>query len=611
MFNILNNLKLGDKNMSVLIYQIGRLEKGMEPINFNIKKNLEDEEGIKIKSVLSSFALKKYMLEYEEKKQVKVILAFPVSIPFNRNLVEKRISNKNIEEKNVIDKNIIDKNLINKNMANKNMPNDESGLPEELREKIKEIIEDEKEREKYFDNPKDFFSFHPHTKEADDFIVLHSIGKFSGIDFDTDITDIILEIFLDMIKRVNQLENIKLERKDLNIDDSSNLEKNIQDNKVNIFIDISSGHNIYVSALIEAARNLSNYYNLLHYFDSNKIQVNLLFSDPVFSKEETYDIHKSYIMEQNISFSSPLNSDQIKQKKIASDIYKEKIHEIDINNLLSDRYFYLNDEQDLGNLKDEKKKNLDISTKEFFVSQRKKEINFLLEKFGILFSALKNGIPLSLFSFSMPDEKIVFNCINDIVTTGSLFLSKNYLNSNQINYQSYIKVLSSLALMISIIKMLNEKNIHKDEEVSYSKLIELFVDKKTTIFNILKNEYARLLISNELLTYKKPNKYADNKSVFERTNNHWQILDKSMPFRNDYKNDTKHNDINSNNSDKNSDKDIVKNKKTLENINPRHFLAHAGFERNIVEVKKEGKELYFRYRKDALDRVKSILLDEI
>ncbi len=637
--------------MSVLIYQVGRLEKGMAPIDFNIKNENGEKKGIKIKSVLSSFALKKYLVEYENKKDVKVILGYPVSLPFNKNLLNINPINNNIVNTNQENTIRLNTNLLNINQENTNILDkitiskstmEAIGLSFELKEKIKKINEDEKERGKYLESPYDFFKFHPDSKEADDFIILHSIGKFNNVDFESSITDIILEIFLDMVQRVNSDYNINdktndkiNERIDFKIDDkifekidkikNKKIDQNIDD-ELNIYIDISSGHNIYVSALIEAARKFSVFYNLLHYFDSNKIHIKFLFSDPIFSKDETYDIHKSYSLQQNIFFVSPLTAKEIKERKIARDIYTKKIYEIDIENLLDEREFYINDIEngmfekymsDNNSLKiseKEKKveKKVDKKAKEFLINQREKEICFLLEKFGILFSALKNGTPLALYSFQLPEEAVVLRCMDDIIKSTRFLLSKSYLNSKnseQLGYESIVKVLNSLAFLISIVKMLNEKGIEKKDQVTYSELIENFTNDKTSIFDLIENRSASLLISNELTKYKEPIKYSDRKSVFARTGNRWQILDKSMPPRDnpgkDYKNQFK-------NIEKKKE-NIAKNpwKKINENINPRNFLAHSGFERNLVEVKKENMELYFRYRKDMLEKVKKILIDNI
>jgi len=44
-----------------------------------------------------------------------------------------------------------------------------------------------------------------------------------------------------------------------------------------------------------------------------------------------------------------------------------------------------------------------------------------------------------------------------------------------------------------------------------------------------------------------------------------------------------------------------------EEIIHRNFIAHCGFERNCVEVRKENEEVFIRYRKEVLERIKEIL----
>ena len=62
----------------IYLYQIGRLDKDViksQKLNFLIDKNFFESE-------LSSFALKNYF-----KDNVKCILIYPVSLPFNKRLI--------------------------------------------------------------------------------------------------------------------------------------------------------------------------------------------------------------------------------------------------------------------------------------------------------------------------------------------------------------------------------------------------------------------------------------------------------------------------------------------------------------------------------------------
>jgi CRISPR-associated (Cas) DxTHG family. len=277
----------------IYLYQIGRLDKDViksQKLNFLIDKNFFENE-------LSSFALKNYF-----KDNVKCILIYPVSLPFNKRLIS------------------------------------DSNETNEFREILKTAIENPVD---YFKNPREFFKDHPHTKYADDFIVIHSIGEFEKQIFEGTFDDIVLEIFIDLVERFFK-EGMK-----------------------ELYIDISSGLNIYVSALIEAVRHFSIFQNIGSW--KEPLSVKLVFSEPIIgSSKSNFKIFKDYELKFKVFFSSPITHADVKNFELSRKIAKQ------------DRTL-------------------------------KNKIQEMLEKFALSYSAIKNNTPLVVYSFKFHEEQEIKN----------------------------------------------------------------------------------------------------------------------------------------------------------------------------------------------------------
>jgi CRISPR-associated protein Csx1 len=119
-----------------IIYQIGRFDSSIdEKVNFEI-----DDKPYSCE--LSSFALKEHFGEH-----AKVILVYPVSILLNEYAL------RGIKDKEHF---------------------------RTFHEKIEGIVTKPEEKERYIKNPWEYLREHPHSKKADDFIVIPSIGEFLG-----------------------------------------------------------------------------------------------------------------------------------------------------------------------------------------------------------------------------------------------------------------------------------------------------------------------------------------------------------------------------------------------------------------------------------------------
>ncbi len=364
------------------IYQIGRLEKNMKPLKFQINSTEVD-------TYLSSLALK------SSSTDVKVILIYPVSLPFNKGLVAE-----------------------------------DSSLEKEFKQKIRDILEGSKED--YFKNPWGFFKFHPHTQLVDDFLVVHSFGEFYGQNFEGNFDDIVLEIFIDIVER-----SLKEPFKEL-------------------YIDISSGHNIYISAMLEAVRNFVVFYSLSNWINQ-ELKVKLYFSDPIIgSSKNYYCIHKDYELKYKIFFSSIIDED-------------------DINNFSLSRKIF-------GKEKESRK--------------LKNKLQKFFEEFYLAYSSIKNNTPLVIYSYNFSKEEEIIEMIKILIEQLKEKLFSTWEKSIGINKNDYLKVFLVLAFYIGILRVLSASEINPKYEVSLDEIEENF-SKIYDHFNLSLNIYIlRHEISN-------------------------------------------------------------------------------------------------------------------
>ncbi len=206
-----------------VIYQIGRLDQ-------NIGRDYKFSIGEQVYAQpLSSFALK----EHFGWNHAKVILVYPVSLPFNRNIPP------------------------------------EYGLDNDL-------------KERYLQDPYPFFQRHPHAEKADGFVVVHSLGTYDGQRFDGNYDAIVLSVFMDMVRRFLEAP---FER---------------------IYMDISSWHNIYVTALIEAVRYFAVFWGLQSWHCQRVLRAFLCFTEPISDPERVYQIYHDKEIRHRAFFEAPI-----------------------------------------------------------------------------------------------------------------------------------------------------------------------------------------------------------------------------------------------------------------------------------------------------------------
>jgi CRISPR-associated protein Csx1 len=468
-----------------IIYQIGRFDKPIDklvnPLNFEI-------DGEPCSGELSSFALKEHFGEH-----AKVILVYPVSILLNKGAIEE------IKDKEGL-KSFYEKI---KGLA---------GKPEESKRHIKD----------YINNPWEYLKEHPHLEKADDFIVIPSIGEFSGEKFSSPLGNIILRILIDMIERY----------KNEPFDE--------------MYLDISSGHNIYTYALVEAGRLFLTLMKLEDFLKEKDIKVFIAISEPITAgsgQDKKYKIFKDFQLDVKGFFYFPEKPQQ--NNEYAFSTYAGKVSRT------------IKGEED-GELKG--------------------KINDMLYKTYLFYSALKNNLPLVVYYLCVlkePRDKeakeyrytenYVRNLLEEIVNLLKQRLDENLKESPDLNFDDLRKLFMMLGLAVGIIRVLEKQGICKEikEGVYLSDIRRLFVEDKSSIYGYfgLKTNipYLRQEIRNNF-------KEKDEKNLIT---NEWKLLKYIL-------------------EEKPNEKDTQ--------IHPRNVLAHCGFERNITEVRKtDDGEILIRY----------------
>ncbi len=453
-----------------LIYQIGRFDGAFHDVKFSI-------EGKTYPAPLSSFALKNYFLETGEPS--KVVLIYPVSLLFNKSALQK------IKE-------------------------DASDEVSKFREVVQALFDNPEKREEFLKDPKSLYAKHPHSILSDSFSVIHSVGSYEGIEFKSSLENLIFEIFVDMVLRY--------------------LEEPFE----SLYLDISSGHNIYVSALIEAGRLFLTFHKLQSFLPQEKpFKVYVTFSDPIVSPtERIYHIQKDFSLEIKTFFSYPERPESYSFDHAFRRLVKELVGRSEFRDFL----------------------------------------NSLFARGYFFYSALKNNTPLVLYTWDYHSEEEIKRAIKLLCNILTQAFEKNYRESPEVNFGAFRKAFLMLAIYLGIVRILKERNISVKEAVPLSDIIVNFRKNETTIYKFLELSTHRPYLSHEI-----DNNF-QKEEIKEKFTSEFQLLRNFLPIEK-------------------SDK-----------IDDRNFIAHCGFERNCVEVKKEGDEIYLRYNKNALERIEEILL---
>ena len=453
-----------------ILYQMGRFEGSIdELVNFEI-------DGEPCSGELSSFALRDHF-----GKNTKVVLVYPVSILLNEYAL------RGIKDKEHL---------------------------RSFHEKIEGVVTKPEEREKYIKNPWEYLREHPHSKKADGFIVIPSIGEFLGKKFSSPLGNIVLRILIDMIERY----------KNEPFDE--------------MYLDISSGHNIYNYALAEAGRLFLTLMKLEDFLKEKDIKVFIAISEPIIGKpssDKRYKIFKDFQLDAKGFFYFPEKPQENNENAFST--YAKEVSKT---------------------IKGEEDRKL------------KRKMNDMLYRAYLFYSTLRNNLPLVVYYLCTLEEyryteNDVKNLREEIVGLLKQKLDQNLKESpTDLNFEDLRKFFMILGLAIGIIRVLEKSGLcnGNKEGVRLSYIRELFVEDKSSIYG-----YFGLKTNIPYLQQEIRNNFTEREEKNLITNE-WKLLKYIL--------------------DKPNERDT--------SINPRNVLAHCGFERNITEVRKtDDGDILIRY----------------
>jgi CRISPR-associated protein Csx1 len=330
-----------------------------------LDKNIEQDIKFKFhdkeyKYPLSSLALK----EHSGKDNTKVILFYPVSLVLNE------------QYKNTIE-------------SHNNEYNS-------FFQQVSEIVNDESKQKEYLKNPEKIFLEHPHSKLADETFILNSLGKYLNNELKTNLHNIIIHIWAILIKEY--------------IENSFN----------EIYIDISSGLNFYITALMEALRFFLVWAKLCNIEDNNNIVKGYIcYTDPILGRSEQAINMYIYELSYKVFFTSPI-----------------AYQELDglVKNVIEDGL------------------NLDRKTKAY--------VREHLESFLKIFSCFENAAPLYLYMNDFQNSNDITQTIKEITNEILKKYIGNWYSSPEFNFNKFSKILNAFAFFTGLKKLIEHENIN-------------------------------------------------------------------------------------------------------------------------------------------------------
>jgi len=502
-----------------IIYQIGRFDNNIiTDYKFQIdEKTYESKISSKTyESKLSSFALKKHFDESGDPS--KVILIYPSSVLLNESSIK---NDKRPKFNNKLD---------------------------EFFDKLK--ANDTEEINQYLKNPYAYLEDHPHSKEANDFIVIHSIGEYMGIKFSTSLGDIVLRILIDMMQRY--------------------LEEPFEE----MYLDISSGYNVYSSAMIEAGRVFLTLINLQkmslqkpYLKEKPYLKVYISFSEPIIpaNTTKTYKIYKDFQLDVKAFFQFPENPNKDNIERLNLQTYKN------VFSAFVDRIFKYFSAEENSKLKD--------------------KTNEIVYKAYLFYSALKNNTPLALCHLFLDtnfryDEEEIDDITKELIRLLKDKFNSNFRNSPELDLNDFKKIFIMLSLAKGMIIVLKDrlKNITQKDEISVSlKDLEDTFTGENSLYKPFGLDTNIDYLSREL-----------DKNIKNEVDKSWK---KGYRWKTLY-------DLAEYNNQRGNNKNLQNNRRFKE----RNFKAHCGFERNITEVSLINNDIIIKYSPKNFGKVVKTLL---
>ena len=259
--------------------------------------------------------------------------------------------------------------------------------------KVKDLLENSDGKEDYFKSPENLFKEHPHSQKAA-FAVMHSLGSYQGFDLKTNMSDLVLYIW------------------------SLLTHEYITKGFDELFVDIGSGLNFYISALLEAFRYFMEWESLYN-LRERKVKGFIVYSDPILgSNKGQFNIYQ-YPVDFKGKFESPAGHSEIERglvKKVIEDV------------LSKDREY-------------------------------KRKIAKYIDAFLIMFSAFYNAAPLILFASEFPDVSEINSSLEGILEEIFTKYKSDWKKSPDFQFKDFYKVIVMLGFLKGLKEFLDSENI--------------------------------------------------------------------------------------------------------------------------------------------------------
>lgn len=291
-----------------------------------------------------------------------------------------------------------------------------------LKETEKSTKEDFLQRLK---NPKEHIEDSPLEKERDRALIIHSIGTYGSIDLNGQYGDIVLELFFDMVKNF------------------------LSSKPKGIYLDISSGYNVYPVAMVEAANHLSTFTRLICWPEESYPQIFTTFSDPILGREgaREYEIHIEKQL-YKIPFDSPLVS-----------FFKRSGETEGLKNWLkkaSKGVYNDSDEQQakaLGSSLEEK-----------------------LKESLLIYSSIINSLPLCACYLKRSEPSEIENEIEKFIENAERKLFSDYQSSPKLDKELHVAIVCQLGMYVGMVNMFEKYGLShlEPERIDLNRLSEAF-----------------------------------------------------------------------------------------------------------------------------------------
>jgi CRISPR-associated protein Csx1 len=262
--------------------------------------------------------------------------------------------------------------------------------------KVKDLLENSDGKEDYFKSPENLFKEHPHSQKAA-FAVMHSLGSYQGFDLKTNMSDLVLYIW------------------------SLLTHEYITKGFDELFVDIGSGLNFYISALLEAFRYFMEWeslYNLKN-LKARKVKGFIVYSDPIIGTNKgKFNIYQ-YPVDYMGNFEPPTEYAEVEQG-----LLKRLIEE-------------------------------SLSEGREYKSEIKKYIN----DFFIMFSAFYNAAPLILFVNNFSEVSEINSALKGILERIFAKYKSNWKESPYLQFEDFYKVIVMLGFLKGLKEFLDSENI--------------------------------------------------------------------------------------------------------------------------------------------------------